>query len=145
MDRTSATTYLTNEFSDLAKGAKFTSTQISTAYAIAIDNALRQLDYAETDLATADVEQVNIKKYIALLEYFALKRFLKPYGTKVDVKAGSGAVDARKSQAFEMLRQLFADAEADLARLGIPLGGLASFEMGSINLGFLASRTLSEF
>jgi hypothetical protein len=145
MDRTAATTYLTSEFSDIAKGAKFTTAQIDTAYATAINNALRQLDYAETDLATADVEQVNIKKYIALLEYFALKRFLKPYGTKYDVKVGSGAVDASKSQAFDMLRQLFADAEADLARLGIPLGGLASFEMGRINLDFLEPSKLGEF
>ncbi len=145
MDRATATTYLTNEYVDLATDSKFTSGQISTAYSTAIDNSLRQLGYAETDLATADVDQTNVKKYLALLEYFTLKRFLRLYSLKFNVKAGSGAVDASRSQAFEQIRQLLGDAEADLARLGIPLGGIQSFEMGRLTTDILEPSTLAEF
>lgn len=145
MDRPTATAYLVEEFSDLATDSKFTSGQITSAYSTALDNSLRHLGYEETDLPTADVDQVNVIKYVALLEYFTLKRFMRLYSLKFDVEAGNKAIVATRSQAFNMLKSLLGQAEADLARLGIPLGGVASFEMGRVTLDYLEPSTLAEF
>jgi hypothetical protein len=66
VDRTAATTYLTQQFRELATDAKFTTQQTSDAYDNAIDMALRYLGIAETDLATADVVQSAVLKYIGI-------------------------------------------------------------------------------
>ena len=145
MDRATAVSYLTKEFNDIATDAKFDANATASAYSTAIDNSLRHLNYLETDLPTANVDQVNVIKYIALLEYFTLKRFMRLYSLKFDVSAGNKAIEASRSQVFSQVRSLLGQAEADLARLGIPLGGVASFEMGRITDDFLEPSTLAEF
>ncbi|SRR6266571_1912199 len=145
MDRTTALSYLTKEFSDIATDAKFDANATSTAYNTAIDNSLRHLNYLETDIPTANVDQTNVIKYLALLEYFTLKRFMRLYSLKYNVSAGNKAVEASRAQAFSQMRSLLGQAEADLARLGIPLGGVASFEMGRITTDILEPSTLAEF
>lgn len=146
MDRVTAKTYLTNEFAELATDAKFTSTQIDTAYSTAIDNSLRKLGFVEEDLPTADVVQADVQKYIKLLEYFALKRFSRVLSIRFDAEVGQKAVVASRSQAFKMVEQLIEEARSELAVLGIVVGGdNNAFEMGRINLDFIEPRTLSEF
>lgn len=145
MDRTSAVAYLTEEFAELATDAKFTSTQTTNAYDTAIDNALRKLDFAETDLATADVAQADVQKYLKLLEYFALKRFSRLLAIRFDVEAGNKAIVASRSQAFRMVEQLVEETREELAVLGIVIGGSQTFEMGRVNLDFLEPSTLAEF
>ena len=145
MDRATAVSYLTKEFTDIATDAKFDANATATAYNTAIDNSLRHLSYQETDLPTANVDQTNVIKYIALLEYFTLKRFMRLYSLKFDVSAGNKTVEASRSQAFTQMKSLLGQAEADLSRLGIPLGGVASFEMGRITTDILEPSTLAEF
>lgn len=145
MDRASAKAWLTEKFRELSVYAKFTSGQIDSAYSWAIDMSLRQLKFAEADLATADVSDADVLKYLACINYYALDRFATLSTPKYDAKVGSGAADASRSQVFEMIQQLKAQASLELTQYGINIGGSASFEMGAINLGFLASRTLSEF
>lgn len=146
MDRASALAYLTSEFAELATDAKFSSTQTSTAYSTAIDNSLRKLGVFEEDLATADVVQADIQKYIKLLEYFALRRFSRLLAVRFDVEAGNKSIVATRSQAFRMVEQLIEEARSELAVLGIVVGGDNKiFEMGRINLDFLEPSKLGEF
>jgi|ERR1700724_395801 len=145
MYRTDAMTYLTSEFGDIATDAKFDANATASAYSTAIDNSLRHLGYQETDLPTVNVTQSQVISYLALLEYFTLKRFMRLYSLKFDVEAGNKAIVASRSQAFSQMKSLLGQAEADLARLGIPLGGVASFEMGRITDDFLEPSTLAEF
>jgi hypothetical protein len=146
MDRTAASTYLTEEYRDLADEAGFTSDQTTSAYSVATDMALRQLSYAEADLATADVPQTNILKYIALLNYYALNRFSKLFVKEVDFSAGSGAINTKDSQVFAQLQQLQAIAAQELASYGIDVGSASTYRMGRINLDFLEPSTaLTEF
>jgi hypothetical protein len=146
VDRASALAYLTSEFAELATDAKFSSTQTSTAYNTAIENSLRKLGVVEEDLATADVVQADIQKYLKLLEYFALKRFSRVLSIRFDAEVGQKAVVATRSQAFKMVEQLIEEARSELAVLGIVVGGDNNiFEMGRINLDFLEPSKLGEF
>ena len=145
MNRASATTLLTQQYRDLAAYAKFTSAQITSAYDAAIDMSLRQLAYAETDLLTADVEQANTLKYIALLNYYALKRFSVFAAKNFDAKAGKGQVEASRSQVFKMITTLLEQAAEELTQYGIFVGSSQGFQIGTMTLDFLEPSTLSEF
>lgn len=135
MDRTTATAYLTNEYQELATDAKFTTQQTSTAYSTALDMSLRFLGYQESDLATADV-QAPILSYIALMNYFTLKRFSRLLAIRFDVEI-TGALKASRSQAFAQVEKLLIDAEMECINLGFQVGGISAFQMGRITLDFL--------
>lgn len=136
MDRTTALAFLTTEMAELATDANFSSQQLTTAYNTAIDMSLRYLAYQETDLPTANVDQGNIMKYLALLEYFALKRFLRLLTLRFDV-ALPAPVKVTRSQVFGHIERLLRVCELDLARMGIEVGAVASFQMGRVELDFL--------
>jgi hypothetical protein len=143
MDRPAATTYLTEEYRELATDAKFTSQQTTDAYNTALDMALRQLGFQETDLATADVAQADVIKYIALLNYYALKRFVRLFAVRFDVSL-PGPVGAKRSQAFEQVKQLYAEAEAEVINLGFNVGA-GGFELGRLTLDFNEPSLPEEF
>jgi hypothetical protein len=145
VDRTAATTLLTQQYRELATDAKFTSQNITDAYSAAIDMSLRQLGYQESDLPTADVIQSNVLKYIALLNYYALKRFSTLLSIKFDVKAGSGAVEAARSQAFRAVGTLMEQAAEELTQYGIFVGSSQGFQIGTMTLDFQEPSVLSEF
>ncbi len=140
MDRTTATNYLSNEYAELATDAKFTTQQTSTAYSTALDMALRFLGYQESDLATADV-QAPILSYIALMNYFTLKRFSRLLSIRFDVEI-TGALKASRSQAFAQVEKLLIDAEMECINLGFQVGGISSFQMGRITLDFMEPDSL---
>src|SRR2546421_1456345 len=145
MDRVSAKAYLTSEFAELATNAKFDANATSQAYDTAINNALRKLNFAETDLPTAVVVQADTQKYIKLLEFFALKRFSRLLSLRFDVEAGNKAVVAQRSQAFSHVERLVDEARGELAVLGVIVGGGSFFEMGRVELDFNEPNILSEF
>jgi len=140
VDRTTATNYLSNEYAELATDAKFTTQQTSTAYSTALDMALRFLGYQESDLATADV-QAPILSYIALMNYFTLKRFSRLLSIRFDVEI-TGALKASRSQAFAQVEKLLIDAEMECINLGFQVGGISSFQMGRITLDFMEPDSL---
>jgi hypothetical protein len=145
VDRTAANALLNQQYRELTVDAKFTSQNITDAYSAAIDMSLRQLGYQESDLATADVIQSNVLKYIALLNYYALKRFSTLLSIKFDVKAGSGAVEAARSQAFKMVATLMEQAAEELTQYGIFVGSSQGFQIGTMTLDFQEPSVLSEF
>lgn len=137
MDRTAATNTLTERFRELTADAKFSSDDTTAAYDAAIDMSLRYLGVAESDLATADVEQANTLKYLALLDYFALERFSTLLAIRFDVSF-PGPVSAKRSQAFSQIETLLQRAENKLTNLGIVIGGNGDgVQFGFINLDFL--------
>jgi hypothetical protein len=137
MNRTAATTYLTEEYRELATNAKFTTQQTTDAYNIAIDMSLRYLSFEESALSTADVAQADVLKYYALLDYFALKRFLKLLSILFDVTL-PGPLQALRSQAFKNVGILLERAESELANKGIVIGGNDSgYQLGRMTLDFL--------
>lgn len=136
MNRTQATTYLTTEYQELAAEAKFTSPQITEAYNLATDMALRQLGYQETDLATADVNQAQVLGYLALLGYYALRRFERLLAIRIDVNI-AGSLQAARSQAARQVKILLDDAKAECMSLGFAVGGTQAMVAGRLNLDFL--------
>lgn len=145
MNRTSAIVYLTEKYRELSAEAKFTTQQITDAYNGSIDMSLRQLGYEESALATADVAQSDVLKYIACLNYYALDRFVTLFALRFDVKAGSGAIDAQRSQISNHVVALRNLAAKELAQYGIIVGGANSFQMGRLTLDFLEPSTVWEF
>lgn len=140
MDRTAAVAFLTSEYTETATAAKFTGDQITTAYGTAVDMSLRQISNAGVqsfdDLSTAIVDSVHDLDYIALMNYYALKRFVRLFSLQFDVAVGSGAVDAKRSQIFKQMQSLLEDAEQECLKLGFNLGGGQSFQMGYLDLDF---------
>jgi hypothetical protein len=144
MDRTAASAYLTSEYSDLATDSKFTTDQLTAAYNTAIDMSLRYLDVSESDLATYDVVQDDILKYIALLNYFALKRFQRLLSIRTDVKLAKQELDVSRSQAFNAVSKLLSQAEQNLLSFGISMSG-QDFELGRLTLDFQEPSLPAEF
>jgi len=145
MNRVDATSLLTQQYRELVTDTKFTSQQTTDAYNAAIDMSLRQLGTQESDLPTTDVQQSSVLKYIALLNYYALKRFSTLLSIKFDVKAGSGAVDAARSQAFKMVATLMEQAAEELTQYGIFVGSSQGFQIGTMTLDYQEPSVLSEF
>jgi hypothetical protein len=143
MNRSAALSYLDSEYSDLSSEVQLTSDQAMSAYSGAIDNALRWLGVAESDLSTADVAQADVLKYIALLEYFTLKRISKALAARFDVNIAS-SLQASRSQAFDKVNMLLAQAEAQLVGLGINING-QGFELGRMTLDFQEPGLPTEF
>jgi hypothetical protein len=143
MDRTAATTWLTSEFADLATEANFSGGQLTTAYSVVVDMALRQLGFTEDVLATTDVPQAQVMSYLALLGYYALKRFARLFATRVAV-ALPGPTSAQRQQAFAQVNALLEQAEQDLIKLGVDIGD-STWQMGRVNLDFLEPGSQGEF
>jgi len=145
VDRTAAANWLTEKFRELAAYAKFTSQNTTDAYNGAIDMSLRQLGVQESDLATTDVEQSNVLKYLVLLRYYALDRFADLLSIQFDVEVGQKAVVAARSQAFKAVMTLKEQAADELAQYGIFVGSSQGFQLGRMTLDFQEPSILSEF
>jgi hypothetical protein len=135
MNRSSATTYLTTEYQELASEAAFSAQQLSDCYNLAMDMALRQLGYAEEDLPTADVSEPHILGYLALLGYYTLRRFERLLAIRVDVNI-AGNLQAMRSQAAKQVKLLLDDARQECTALGFAIG-TAAVTAGRFTLDFL--------
>src|SRR6266567_3616726 len=136
MDRATALTFLTNEYTELATDSGLSGTPLTTAYNTAIDMSLRQLGYQETDLATTNVPQTQIIGYLALLNYYALKRFARVLALRVNVGV-AGQLSASRSQAATQVKALLDDAEKEVVALGFTVGENAvAFSLGGGGLDF---------
>lgn len=129
MTRAQALTWLKAEFADavLDIGWTFTSSADEGNFAAVIDNALRALGVAETDLATYDVPQDDIPDFLILMTYFALRAIVRALGLRVDVEADDPRTKVARSQAWKAYKALLDDAtkEAkDLLKPGMEYGNL---------------------
>jgi hypothetical protein len=145
MNRLAASAYLSECYAELLNDAKFSTQQTTDALNGAIDMSLRQLGFDESVLASADVGQADTLAYLALLNYYALKRFATLLAIRFDVNI-SGAVSAQRSQAFDRVRILMEEAAIEVQRLGFDVGGTTTgFELGRLTLDFLEPSTGNEF
>jgi len=134
VDRPTATNYLNEEYADLATETAWASGTITAAYAVVLDQSLRQLGYQETDLPTANVDQTNVIAYMALMDYYALTRYAKFFATRMDVSVAPN-ISAKHSQVGTMVNTLLERAEKRLTQLGI--GPVQQMQAGRYNLDFL--------
>jgi hypothetical protein len=134
VDRPTATNYLSEEYQDLAIETGWAAGTITAAYNVVLDQSLRQLGYAETDLPTANVDQVNVIAYMALLDYYALYRYAKFFAIRTDVVV-QGALSTKGSQTMVAVQHLLDKAEKRLIQLGF--GPVQQMQAGRYNLDFL--------
>jgi hypothetical protein len=129
MDRAESIVYLT-KFTKLATAAGCDPADVAGGFGQAVDSALREMEYTESELADADVED------LALLDYYTLK-LLKVYlSTDVDIRT-SGAdsqIDKKRSQAFQMVTDLLADAREEVKSLGYLD---SDFQMVALNTNYI--------
>jgi hypothetical protein len=146
MDRAGATAYLSGEYAEVVNESGLDAGQATTAYDTAIDMSLRQLGVTEDSLSTADVPQANTISYLALLNYYILKRLIRVFALKFDV-AITGSVNAPQSQMYKHLKELLDEAETECVALGFVVGASAStgFSMGRVELDFLEPGRLQDF
>ncbi len=142
MLRSAATTWLTEEFNELAVEINFTPQQLGDCYSTAIDMSLRQLGYTEDVLLTQDVPQTQIVGYLALLNYYALKRFARAFSIRFDTNI-AGSLQAFRSQAANQIKALLDQAEIECTSLGFAVG-TPQFQLGRMELDFL-EPTLGDF
>jgi hypothetical protein len=129
--------YLLAEYAELATDSGLSDVQFTTAYTTAIDMALRQLGYAESDLPTTDVPQPQIASYLALLHYYALKRYARVFALRVNVSM-AGVLSVSREAAATQVKTLLDDAEKEVVALGFPVGEHAvAFSLGRMGLDFL--------
>ena len=137
MDRATALNFLLAEYQELATDSGLSDVQVAGAYLTAIDMSLRQLGYQEGDLPTTDVPQTQILSYLALLHYYALKRFARVLALRVNVNM-VGQLAVSRSQAAAQVKALLDDAEKEVVALGFPVGeGAVAFSLGRMGLDFL--------
>ncbi len=142
MLRSAATTWLTEEFNELATEINFTPQQLGDCYSTAIDMSLRQLGYTEDVLLTQDVPQTQIVGYLALLNYYALKRFARAFAIRFDTNI-AGSLQAFRSQAANQIKALLDDAKVECTSLGFAVD-TPQFQLGRMELDFL-EPTLGDF
>jgi hypothetical protein len=118
MNRAQAQTYLENAYQDLATEAGIDHTTQTLAYQTAIDQALRQLGFVETDLPTAVATDPQTMAYIALLDYFVLLRYLRIFTPRVDVKIVR-MLESNRSQILGHIHTLLDEAQARCVQLGV--------------------------
>lgn len=109
--------YLDGEFSNLAAAIDQTdNSDGDSGYGADIDNALRALDTAESDLEDAEVEDEDRAAYYALAEYYAARRFWRQLSHLVNHKVGDSTYDYKGMMANAKL--LADDAAKTAASLG---------------------------
>lgn len=136
MNRSAALSRLTIRYRDLADDTGWSEQELADSFGLAIDDALRLLDYEETALASADVPQARIKAYLAALDYTALQAFADAASVRVATSV-PGPTAVQSQQAFAQISARLEKAEQALQALGIDPTGEQSMSLGRLTLDFL--------
>jgi hypothetical protein len=136
MTRDEAVRYLSAEFSSLEALTGTVAADHPDGYQTVIDNSLRGMGVEEADLSAAVVE-IDVEDYLALLDYYALRRFWRILSTRADIEVDG--VPIKRSQYFAQVKELLNDAAQIVASKGLVPDAVGSdgFEMGYINLDYL--------
>src|SRR5579875_4055872 len=134
MDRPTATAYLTTEYQELVADAGLSTQQVSDAYNLALDMALRQLGYPEESLSTTDTLDSEVLGYLALAGYYTLRRFVRLLSVRVAVTV-AGSLTAARQQAATACKAILDDLKAECAARGYPID-VEQATMGYLNLDF---------
>jgi len=136
IDRTAAAAYLSSLFvSFSAEIGQASEGATSTGYGGDIDNALRDLDVTEANLATATVAETQRRLFFTLLEYYAARRMWIRYGARGSERLGPRATDWKGSQ--EAIKAIMDDAAARAAAGGVTVDSASSWTLSRLNMDFL--------
>ena len=136
MDRATAATHLDYQFSVLAgEIGQAESDDSATGYGPDIDQALRHLGESEATLSAATVADAFVPSYLALAEYYALRRYGRQLALKADTT--SGTMSKKFGQQAATVAALRTEAAERAAGLGYPVSGAAAWSIGQINLDYL--------
>jgi hypothetical protein len=134
--RAQAATHLHAQFSALASEISQAETDDSaTGYGPDIDQALRQLGEGEITLATATVIDGYVPAYLALAEYYCLRRMARQLSLQVDQTLNT--MSEKKGQRAGTLAGLIAEAAKACEGLGYAVGGGVTWSMGRLNLDYI--------
>lgn len=132
LSRTNAATYLNSQFSGYASLANQAATDASaTGYGPDIDNALRELDYTEAELAAAAVDETDRRAYFTLCEYFAARRLWVQVGAIPDVRLGPQSESYGK--VLDAIQAIMKDASARASALGYSLDDESTWTYSQYN------------
>jgi hypothetical protein len=113
---------LVSLFSSFATAAgQALATDSSTGYGPDIDDALRELGYEESELATAAVDEADRKDYFVLVEYFAAHRLRIQISSIPDIRLGPQSESYGK--VIDAITAIENDAKNFAAALGYSLDG----------------------
>jgi hypothetical protein len=134
--RTQAAAHLHTQFSVLASEISQAETDDSaTGYGPDLDQALRYLGEGESSLATATVMDTTGPAYLALAEYYCLRRMARQLSlASTDVRVGE--MSQKLGQRASTLAGLIDEARTACASLGHPVDGSPAWSTGSINLDY---------
>jgi hypothetical protein len=119
--RSDAATYLHSQFVTLAREVGQTGTDDDIdGYGPDIDAALRRMDVAESDLASATVADTDRTAFYALCDYYCLSRMARRLTTRVD--SGALVDEGNRQKVFENVKALLEGAAALLEQLGYSAG-----------------------
>ncbi len=134
MTRSDAIEYLASRYSDLERQTSTEQADSPLGYKTVLDVALRDLEFAEEDLATAEVESADARAFLALLDYHAVYRFYTILSALGNISIDG--ITINYAQTIRQLEALLRRLEERLGALGIIAGGNAN-ELGEINLDYL--------
>lgn len=142
MNRVEALAYLDEEYRELAVESEMVEGDRLRAYHAVIDQSLRHLDFDEADIPTATVDASDTIVFLALLDYFVLRRYTRIFSLRINVSVG-GAITAAQSMTFAQVKQLCDEAMRKLSDLGISFP-ISPIQVGRFNIDIL-EPTLGEF
>lgn len=139
--RSVAVNYLNANYSNFATliGQALT-TDAPTGWGPDIDNALRELGYAEADLASAAVDETKRKDYFVLLDYFAAKRFWAQASALADVRLGPQSESYGK--VMDAAQALMKNAAAGASVLGYSLEDDSTWQYAQFPTDHIEPRPL---
>lgn len=143
MDRNAALDYVANEYKKPADDLGILQTDTSAGWKSVIDAAFLSIGTEYTGLQTATFSDTADTAFgdplpvvfIALLNYYAIRRLLRAASTRVDITTGQPIEGAVRSQLFKQLKALLDDAQAELIQYGF--GNVPQIIAGRLNLDFL--------
>lgn len=139
--RAQAAAHLQTQFATLATEiGQATTGEAATGYGPDIDQALRKLGVAEADLAAATVADADVGPYLALAEYYALRRFAGRLATKVDLP-NTFAREGDRRTVFDNVRALLKLAKETVEDYGYSVGVVPSWDVLRLNLDFIEPET----
>ena len=134
--RASAASYLAVQFATLATETDQATTDTSAGFGPALDQALRKIGgTAEADLAAATVADATVPAFLALAEYYALRRFARALATRVDF--GAPTVEGDRPRIFQHISRLIVMAREECAAQGYPLDGSEIWSYTSLQLDYI--------
>ena len=102
----------------------------------AIDSALRELGFDESELPAAQIDSDEVPAYLALVDYYVLD--LLSYGVlQADIKIGEN--DKKRSQILPLILKQKAEALKEVKKYGYLA---ADFALGGISLNYLEPESV---